>query len=81
MSNQTTLGHVIQRWFDMNGQDGGAPVTWTAILNVIKGPLVQNIALARKIYEYLKEQSSVQQSGKLHVTILIIIVILEDSLI
>ena len=47
----------------MNGKDGCAPVTWTTILDVIKGPLVENNALAREIYEYLKLESSVQ-SGK-----------------
>ena len=62
-SNENGLRDVIQKWLDMNGQDGGAPVTWTTILDVIKGPLVQNNALARKIYEYLKLESSVQ-SGK-----------------
>ena len=64
MSNQTKLGHVIQSWLDMNGQDGGAPVTWNTIIDVIRGPLVQNNALAREIYEYLKLKSSVQQSSK-----------------
>ena len=64
MSNQTTLGHVIQSWLDMNGQDGGASVTWTTIIDVIKGPLVQNNALAREIHEYLKLDGSVQQSSK-----------------
>ena len=64
MSNQRKLDRVIENWLDMNGQGGGAPVTWTTIIDVIKGPLVQNKALAVKIYEYLKELSSVQQSGK-----------------
>ena len=62
-SNQTRLDRVIQNWLDMNGQGGGAPVTWMTILDVIKGPLVQNITRARRIYEYLK-QSSVQQDSQ-----------------
>ena len=62
-SNQTRLDRVIQNWLDMNGQGEGAPVTWMTILDVIKGPLVQNITQARRIYEYLK-QSSVQQDSQ-----------------
>ena len=38
--NKGRLCGVIQRWMDMNGQDGGATVTWTTILDVIKGRLV-----------------------------------------
>ena len=48
----------------MDGQGEGAPVTWNTILDVIKGPLVQTKALAMSIYEFLKQESSVQQSGK-----------------
>ena len=59
-SNQTRLDQVIQKWLDMNGEGEGAPVTWKTILDVVKGPLVQNITQAMRIYEYLK-QSSVQQ--------------------
>ena len=55
MSNQSRLDHVIQTWLNMDDQ--GFPVTWNTILDVIKGPLVQNKALAREIYEYLKQQS------------------------
>ena len=80
MSNQTTLGHVIQSWLDMNGQDGGAPVTWTTIIDVIRGPLVQNKALAREIYEYLKLDGSVQQSSKC-ICIYFIIVMVKEPLI
>ena len=57
MSNQDRLDHVLQKWMEMDGQDGGAPVTWTTILDVIKGPLVKNKALAMRIYQYLKQQS------------------------
>ena len=63
-SNQDRLGDVLQKWLNMNGQGEGASVTWKTILDVIKGPLVQNNALAWKIYEYLKRESSVQQSSK-----------------
>ena len=61
MQNQTRLGHVIQNWFDMDGQGEGAPVTWITILDVIKGPLVKKKAHAMTIYEYLKLESSAQQ--------------------
>ena len=60
-SDQIRLEHVIQNWFNMNGQGGGAPVTWNTILDVVKGPLVQNINRAMNIYEYLKPKSSEKQ--------------------
>ena len=62
MSNQERLDHVLQTWLEMNGE--GAPVTWNTILNVVKGPFILNKALAREMYEYLKQESSVQQTGK-----------------
>ena len=60
-SDQTRLEHVIQKWFDMNGQGEGAPVTWNTILDVVKGPLVQNTTQAMRIYEYLKAKNSEQE--------------------
>ena len=60
-SNQTRLEYVIQKWFDMNGQGEGAPVTWNTILDVVKGPLVQNTTQAMRIYEYLKAKTSEQE--------------------
>ena len=59
-SDQTRLDRVIQKWFDMNGHGESAPVTWNTILDVIKGPLVQDITRAMRIYEYLKAKSSEQ---------------------
>ena len=67
--NQTKLDHVIQKWLDMNGQGEGAPVTWNTILNVVKGPLVQDITRAMRINEYLKEKSSVQQDTQSNLSI------------
>ena len=58
--NQTRLSEIIQNWLDMNGRGEGAPVTWITILDVVKGPLVQNKALTMKIYEHLKLENSVQ---------------------
>ena len=60
-SDQTRLDQVIQKWLDMNGQGEGAPVTWNTILDVIKEPPIHNITRAIRIYERLKEKSSVQQ--------------------
>ena len=60
MSNQTRLGHVLQKWIDLDGQ--ASPVNWKTIIDVVKGPLVQNKALAKEIYQYLKQESSKQQN-------------------
>ena len=75
ISNQVRVARVLQTWLEMNGQDGGVPVTWMAILDVIRGPLVNNKALAMRIYEYLK-----QQNGKCVCNYFIIILILEEPL-
>ena len=45
----------------MNGQGEGAPVTWNTILDVVEGPLVQNITQAMRIYDYLKAKNSEQE--------------------
>ena len=60
-SDQTRLQHVIQKWFDMNGQGEGAPVTWNTILDVVKGPLVQNTTQAMRIHDYLNAKNSEQE--------------------
>ena len=60
-SNQAKLDQVIQKWLDMNGKDDGAAVTWITILDLLKGPLVGNKALAMKIYQSLKEESSKEE--------------------
>ena len=62
MSNQARLSAIIQKWLDMNGQGEGALVTWKTILDVVKGPFVQNKAQAMTIYDYLKQESSLQQN-------------------
>ena len=56
ISNQTKLDHVLQMWLNMDGES--TPVTWKTIIDVVKGPLVENKALAIKIYQDLKEDSS-----------------------
>ena len=62
MENKTRLGHVIQKWLDMDGLGECAPVTWKTILDVVDGPLVKKKAHAMKIYEHLKLESSIQQN-------------------
>ena len=74
MQNQTRLSHVIQSWLDMDGQGEGAPVTWITILDVVKGPLVKKKGLAMKIYEYLKQESSVQQNTQSKYVIISLVV-------
>ena len=71
---RTRLGHVIQKWLDMDGQGEGAPVICNTIIDVIKGPLVQNKALAMKIYDYLKLESSVQQNTQSKCVIISLVV-------
>ena len=76
MSNQTRLGEVVQKWLDMNGQGEGTSVTWITILDVVKGPLVQNKAHAMKIYEYLKVENSVQQNTQSKYVIVSLVVLI-----
>ena len=60
MSNQMKLDHVLQKWIEMDSE--ATPVIWKVIIDVIKGPLVQNKALAMEIYKSLKQESSNQQN-------------------
>ena len=61
LNNQRKLGEVIQIWIKMDGEGDSAPVNWITILDVLKGPLIDNKALAMKIYQSLKEESSKEQ--------------------
>ena len=61
LKDQRKLGEVIEIWIKMDGKDDSAPVTWITILDVLNGPLVNNKALAMKIYQSLKEESSKEQ--------------------
>ena len=58
VSDKIKLEHVIQEWIQLDGQctsDGqSTPVNWKTIIDVIKGPIVENKALSIKIYQYLK---------------------------
>ena len=66
LSNEIRLDHVLQRWIELNGQatsDGhSTPVSWKTILDVVNGPLIQNKALAKEIYQYLKQENSKPKS-------------------
>ena len=55
------LSKVIQKWIEMNGKGDSAPVTWITILDVLKGQLVQNEALAMTIYQSLKNEGTNEQ--------------------
>ena len=54
--DQIRLDKVLQKWMDMDGHDSCSPVTWEAILKVLKGNLLQQHDLAKEIYQYLKQQ-------------------------
>ena len=62
MSNQTRLDHVLQTWIKMDGHDQHASVNWKTILDVVKGSLVKDYVLAKKIKQDLKQESSEQQN-------------------
>ena len=55
-SDQDKLDHVLQRWIDKDTH-----VTWKMIVEVVRGPLIGNNALANKIFQYLKQEFSEQQ--------------------
>ena len=67
--NQRKLTEVIQIWIEMDGKDGSAPVTWNTIIDLLKGPLVKNKALALKIYQLLKEESTKEQTAQSKYTV------------
>ena len=76
MSNQTRLGEVVQKWLDMNGQGEDVSVTWRTIIDVVKGPLVQNKAHAMTIYKYFKLENSVQQNTQSKYVIVSLVVLI-----
>ena len=54
-SDQDKLDHVLQKWIDKDSH-----VTWKMIIDVVRGPLIQNIALTNEIFQYLKQEFSKQ---------------------
>ena len=63
MSNQKKLDHVLQTWIKMDGHEQHSPVNWKTVLDVVKGPLVQNYDLAEKIEQDLKQESPDHQKA------------------
>ena len=65
VSNTLKLDHVLQKWIQLDGRsssDGQSPlINWKTIIDVVKGPLVQNKALAIKIYQYLKQHQTLSK--------------------
>ena len=59
-NNKIRLEHVLQKWLDLDCQQ--SLVNWKTILDVVSGPLIENKALAKKLYEDLKQKDSKQQS-------------------
>ena len=62
VSDRIKLEQVIQEWIQLDGQstsDGqSTPVNWKTIIDVVKGPLVENKALAKEMYQYLKQHQT-----------------------
>ena len=58
MCNRAKLDHVLQRWIDKDSH-----VTWKMIIDVVRGPFIQNNTLAKKIFHYLKQESSKQHKA------------------
>ena len=59
-NDKIRLEHVLQKWLDLDCQQ--SLVNWKTILDVVSGPLIENKALAKKLYEDLKQKDSKQQS-------------------
>ena len=59
--NQIRLDKVLQKWMDMDGHPPCPPVTWNAVLVVLKGKLLQKHVLAKEIHQYLKPQENLKQ--------------------
>ena len=56
VSNTLKLDRVLQKWIQSDGQS--TLVNWKTIIDVVKGPFVQNKALSIKIYQYLKQHQT-----------------------
>ena len=54
------LEHVLQKWLDLDSQQ--SLVNWKTIIDAVGGPLIENKALTKKLYEDLKQKASKQQS-------------------
>ena len=54
------LSAVLGKWIKMDGQ--ASLVTWRTIINVIQGPLLKNNALAKVIFQFLKQKGYKQKT-------------------
>ena len=68
MSNKDRLDSVLQKWID--NDDEASPVTWRTVIDIVKGPLIQNNALAKEIYQHLEEENSKKQPGNYNYSII-----------
>ena len=57
-SGSLKLADVLDNWIKMNGDN--ISITWKTILDVVKGPLIQNNNLAAEIHESLQESTRQQ---------------------
>ena len=57
--NQVKLSNVLTKWMELNGE--ATPITWETIIDVVKGPFIENYELAANIHEPLKQESTGQQ--------------------
>lgn len=58
-SNAVKLASVLTKWMELNGEI--TPVTWETIIDVVKGPYVENNDLAMNIKQSLQQNSTRQQ--------------------
>ena len=58
--NKVKLSDVLTKWIELNGEH--TPVIWETIIDVVKGPYIENYELATEIHESLKQESTRQQS-------------------
>ena len=61
MSDKDKLDSVLEKW--IRNDDETSPVIWRTIIDVVKGPLIQNRALANEIYQNLEKENSKKQPG------------------
>ena len=57
-TDQIKLDYVLQTWMKNENE-----VTWKMIIDVVRGPLIKDKVLAKKIFQYLKQTFSEQQKA------------------
>ena len=58
-SDETKLKEVIEKWVETKS----TPTTWSNIIEVVKGPVIQRPDVAKKIQEYLEQILSEQRKA------------------